>query len=130
MNRQLPGAFARAATALSIGLLACAFVPALFEVTTSAQDRLKTMPGYEQFQKVSPQLGGVMRSGAINGTWSADSGSVDYVLDGKRYRFAVATGQATELGPVADANGAAGRSGRGGGRGGTGVERGRQVASR
>ena len=69
-----------------------------------------------------------MRSGAVNGTWSADSSSVEYVLDGKRYRFDVATRSAAEIGAVADAAGA-GRGGRGGGRGGTGIERGRQAAS-
>ena len=42
MNRQLPGAVARIGTALSFGLLAVS----LIGVTTSAQDRLKTMPGY------------------------------------------------------------------------------------
>ena len=125
MNRQLPGAAARAATALSIGLLAFALV----DVTTSAQDRLKTMPGYAQYQKVSAQLNGLVRSGAINGTWSADSTSVEYVLDGKRYSFDVAARSATELGAAADGPAVAGRGGRGGGRGGTGVERGRQAAS-
>ena len=113
MNRTLPGRLARAGSVLSLSLLAFIYV----DVTTDAQDRLKAMPGYAQFQKVSPQLNGVVRSGAINGTWSADSGSVEYVLDGKRYRFDVATRNATDLGPVAEANGAAGRGGRGGGSG-------------
>ncbi len=125
MNRQLPGAVARAGTALSFGLLAAA----LIDNPTSAQDRLKTMPGYAQYLKMSTQLSGAVRSGAINGTWSADGASVDYVLDGKRYRFDVAAGSATDLGPAADAAGAAGRGGRGAGRGGTGIERGRQAAS-
>ena len=79
MNRQLPGAVARAGTALSFGLLAAA----LIDSPTSAQDRLKTMPGYAQYLKMSTQLSGAVRSGAINGAWSADGASVDYVLDGK-----------------------------------------------
>ena len=125
MNRQLPGAAARAGTALSFGLLGFA----LLHVTTSAQDRLKTMPGYAQYQKVSAQINGAVRSGALGGTWSADSGSVEYVLDGKRYRFDVAARAATEIGAAVDAAAGGGRSGRGGGRGGTGIERGRQAAS-
>jgi dipeptidyl-peptidase 4 len=125
VNRQLPGAVARAGTALSFGLLGFA----LLHETTNAQDRLKTMPGYAQYQKVSAQLNGVVRSGAINGTWSADSGSVEYVLDGKRYRFDLASRATTELGAAGDAAAAGGRGGRGGGRGGTGIERGRQAAS-
>ena len=122
MSRYQPGAVARAGTALSFGLVGVA----LFHVATSAQDRLKTMPGYAQYQKVSTQLNGAVRSGAVSGTWSADSASVEYVLDGKRYRFDVATRSATELGAATDAGG---RGGRGGGRGGTGIERGRQAAT-
>ena len=122
MSRYQPGAVARAGTALSFGLAGVA----LFHAATSAQDRLKTMPGYAQYQKVSAQLNGAVRSGAISGTWSADSASVEYVLDGKRYRFDVATRSATELGAAPDAGG---RGGRGGGRGGTGIERGRQAAT-
>jgi dipeptidyl-peptidase-4 len=122
VSRYQPGAVARAGIALSFGLVGVA----LFHVATSAQDRLKTMPGYAQYQKASAQLNGAVRSGAVSGAWSADSASVEYVLDGKRYRFDVATRGATELGAAPDAGG---RGGRGGGRGGTGIERGRQAAT-
>ena len=54
MNRQLPGAVARAGTALSFGLLAAA----LIDIPTSAQDRLKTMPGYAQWGRA---IGGDQR---------------------------------------------------------------------
>jgi dipeptidyl-peptidase 4 len=100
---------------------------ALMHVATSAQDRLKGMPGYEQYQRVSPQLNGAVRSGALNGTWAADSRSFEYVHDGKRYRFDVAARSAAELGPAGDVA-TPGRGGRGG-RGGSGIERGRQAAS-
>jgi dipeptidyl-peptidase-4 len=91
----------------------------------SAQDRLKGMPGYERYQKVSPQLNGAVRSGAVNGTWSADSRSFEYELDGKRYRFDVASKTASEIGAAAEAPAGRGR----GGRGATGIERGRQATS-
>ena len=119
MNR-LPGVLARAAGAVlltAIGL----------QSPSSAQDRLKGMPGYDQYQKISTQLNGAVRSGAINATWSQDSRSLEYVLDGKRYRFDVATKAVTDLGAAPDAP-AAGRGGRAG-RGGTGIERGRQAPS-
>jgi dipeptidyl-peptidase-4 len=99
----------------------------LVVVTTAAQDRLKTMPGYAQYQKMSAQVGGAVRSGAISGTWTADGTGVEYTLDGKRYRFDVTARAAAEVSGAPDA--AAGRGGRGGGRGGTGIERGRQAAS-
>jgi dipeptidyl-peptidase-4 len=101
------------------------FVGAFAFDPISAQDRLKGMPGYERYQKVSPQLNGAIRSGAINGTWSADSRSFEYELDGKRYRYDVAGKTAVESGVV---EAPAGRGGRGG-RGGTGIERGRQATS-
>ena len=124
MNRQLPGRLARAGTALSLSLLAFAYA----DVTTSAQDRLKTMPGYAQYQRLSAQLNGAVRSGAINGTWSADSSSVEYVSTASAIASTSRRAAPTEIGAVADAAGA-GRGGRGGGRGGTGIERGRQAAS-
>jgi dipeptidyl-peptidase-4 len=100
----------------------------LLSATPSAQDRLKRMPGYEQYQKVSTQLNGAVRPGAINGTWNADSTSFEYVLDGRRHRFDVSTRRVTDLG-AAPQPAVAGRGGRGAGRGGTGIERGRQAAS-
>ena len=47
----------RSAVALPLAL-------GLWQVSTGAQDRLKTMPGYEQFQKVSSQIPGAVKPGA------------------------------------------------------------------
>jgi dipeptidyl-peptidase-4 len=111
----------------SVVRAACAAVlcSALLQVPTGAQDRLKTMPGYEQYQKMQPQLAGAVRLGAVNGTWSDDSAGFDYTFEGKRHRFTVATKAVTELGAADMAPAGRGR----GGRGGTGIERGRQAAS-
>jgi dipeptidyl-peptidase-4 len=100
----------------------------MFSGAPIAQDRLKTMPGYEQYQKVNGQLAGVVRSGQVNGSWRADGSSFDYTHEGKRYRFDAAERRVIETG-AADISAATGRGGRGGGRGGTGIERGRQAAS-
>ncbi|MET0213707.1 MAG: DPP IV N-terminal domain-containing protein, partial [Vicinamibacterales bacterium] len=123
MNRQLPGAAVRVGTAVSLSLLGFG----LIHVTTNAQDRLKTMPGYAQYQRLSAQLNGAVRSGAISGTWTTDGSAVEYTFEGKRYRFDVTTHATTPVPATMEA--AAGRGGRGGGRGGTGIERGRQAAS-
>ncbi|HET7217323.1 MAG TPA: DPP IV N-terminal domain-containing protein [Vicinamibacterales bacterium] len=109
--------------AIALGLAAC-----LPPAAPVAQDRLKTMPGYDRYQKISTQINGAVRSGAINGAWSADSQTVEYVLDGTRYSFDIATRTATVLGDAANVP-AAGRGGRGGRGGAAGVERGRQAAS-
>ena len=54
--------------------------------------------------------------------------AVEYVFDGKRYRFDVATRSATELGAATDAA-RPGAAGAAADAGGTGIERGRQAAS-
>src|SRR5258708_29532766 len=82
----------------------------------SAQDRLKSMPGYDQFQKMSPQIPGSVKLGALAARWKDDGSSFEYVWNGKRYRYDVATKHATELGDAPDApQGGRRRGGSGGG---------------
>jgi dipeptidyl-peptidase-4 len=90
----------------------------------AAQDRLKTMPGYQEYQRLAGQLAGVVRSGELAVTWSPDSASFEYQKDGKRYRYDVASRQATAIG---NADPTAGRGGRGRGQGLP--DRGRQFTS-
>jgi dipeptidyl-peptidase 4 len=97
----------------------------VLEVHTAAQDRLKSMPGYARYQELAPQIPGSFKSGAITPTWSADATSFEYTLDGRRYRYDVATRQATALGDAAEPSGRAGRGGRGQGA----PQRGRQYAT-
>ncbi|MGE5101103.1 MAG: DPP IV N-terminal domain-containing protein, partial [Deltaproteobacteria bacterium] len=70
-----------------------------------AQDRLKSMPGYERYQRMAPlistALGGTGRGfgrGAGGGgvTWSADGKSVEFANGGKRYRMDLATKKIAE----------------------------------
>lgn len=64
-----------------------------------AQSRILTMPGYENWAKVSPQISGSVKLGSINASWAEDSKSFDYSLDGKRWRFDLATLKASEAPP-------------------------------
>jgi len=110
------------ARSITVAWLAIACAPVLLPTRLHAQDRLKTMPGYDQYQRMAPQIGSFVKLGALNVTWSPDGKSFEYVLDGKRQRFDVATRKiapATGTAPAAPA----------GRRFGGGVERGRQVAS-
>ena len=92
-------------------------VGALVALTSAGgQDRLKTMPGYEQFQRVGREIPSSVMLGAIIPTWSGDGASFEYALDGKRRRYDVAARKATEIGVAAETSGRA----RGG------PERGRQ----
>jgi dipeptidyl-peptidase-4 len=118
------------------------FVPAAaalaaVALVAPAQDRLKTMPGYDQYQKMSGQIPGSVKLGSLLVTWKDEGKAFEYSKDGKTYRYDVATKTAEEVkgggGGEPAAGGRGGRGGRGGqgggGRGAPGVERGRQVAS-
>ncbi|HUA57946.1 MAG TPA: DPP IV N-terminal domain-containing protein [Verrucomicrobiae bacterium] len=100
-----------------------------------AQDRLKTMPGYEQHQKMAEEMQGAFKSGALNVTWKDDT-SFEYDHDGRRWQYDVTARKAADIGEATGSGGRGGRGGRGGqggqgGRGGRapGVQRGRQAAS-
>lgn len=85
-----------------------------------AQDRVKTMPGYDQFQKMSGQLAGAFKSGAVSGTWTDDSKAFEFARDGKRWRYDVTSRKTNEVTGAAEAT-----TGRRGGPGAR-IERGRQ----
>ena len=91
---------------------------------TQAQDRLRTMPGYDQYQKVARDIPGAVRGGALAVSWK-DAASFEYVREGRRYRYDVGTRTAEDLGSAPEPVGR-GRGGRGGQ---GGPERGRQFDS-
>lgn len=98
---------------------------ALLAVTAlplTGQDRLRSMPGYDQYQKMRGQIAGAMKSGALVVQWVDDGKAFEYTYDGQRYRYDVASGERTEI------EGAGQASGRFGGRRG-GPARGRQYDS-
>ena len=70
---------------------------ALSATTSLAQDRLKQMPGYERYQRISKESGSAFKSGALAVTWTNDGAAFDYQKDGKRFRYDIATRAVTEL---------------------------------
>jgi dipeptidyl-peptidase 4 len=99
-----------------------------------AQDRLKTMPGYQQYQKMSRARSNAVTQGSLSITWTNDGKAFDYVRDGKHYRYDIAAGKSTELKPASSASSGGdegeGRERRRGRRqGGERPERGRQFTS-
>src|SRR5262245_30203198 len=82
----------------TVTLLTIAF--AISTLSVSAQDRLKTMPGYDQNQKMSGQIQASVKMGGLNVKWQDDAKSFDYYKDGKTYRYDLATRTATETGPA------------------------------
>lgn len=65
---------------------------------SQAQDKLRSMPGYEQYQKIAPQIRGSVEPGALNATWKEDGSGFEYVQDGKKYFYSVKSKTATEQG--------------------------------
>lgn len=67
-----------------------------------AQSRLPQMPGHEQYARMAPKLQGGFKSGAVTARWTDDGKSFEFVRDGKRLRFDVATRATTPVeGPAA-----------------------------
>ena len=77
-----------------------AFVVALIIPFNSSfsQDKLKKMPGYEQYQKMAPQIRSSVKFGTLSVTWSEDGNSFTYNENGKQYKYDVKRKKASEVG--------------------------------
>ncbi len=100
----------------------------ILSVAAGAQDRLKTMPGYDQFEKMSKQIVDAVGSGQLNVTWKDAGAAFEYSRGGKLYRFDMAARKATEIGDSPEAPARQGGGRAAGGRGAP-VARGRQAVS-
>src|SRR3954449_9247624 len=98
----------------------CALAAATATVSIAAQDRLKTMPGYDAAQRIARDAPAAVTGAATGITW-IDAGAFEYDQDGKRFRFDVAAGKAARIDAAPGGN-------TGGGRGGD-PDRGRQFES-
>jgi dipeptidyl-peptidase-4 len=77
-----------ARTLVSCCLAAVAAVVAIAPAATG-QSRIRNMPGYDQWAEMSPRITGAVKQGSVTVEWAEDSGSFEYTLDGKRWRFDV-----------------------------------------
>ncbi len=75
-------------------LVVCVF----FTTQAFAQDKLKEMPGYEQYQKTAPQIRTAVKPGTLTVKWSDDGSSFEYERDKKLYRYTVKTKTTAEVG--------------------------------
>jgi dipeptidyl-peptidase 4 len=94
-----------------------------------AQDRLKAMPEYERYQRMSRAIPTSVKLGALNVRWAEDGTSFEYQKQGKRFRYDLAARKATELGSAAQTQPSTQPDGLRPRRRPTGVARGRQSAS-
>lgn len=120
----------RIADALRRSLIAAvvAILGAAALITTSAQDRLKTMPGFEQHQKVSREIQGSVKLGALPVVWKDGGQAFEFRKDGKAYRYTIATRTTVET-PPTEANNPPPPGAFGGRRQAGGPARGRQFDS-
>src|SRR5262245_17414211 len=81
----------RTTLALVVAVLAAVTLP------LGAQDRLKTMPGYEQYQKMSGQISGSVKSASLDVAWKDGGKAFEYKKDGKTYRYDIAARKAEEI---------------------------------
>lgn len=105
--------------------LAWLLILSLGSLPLSAQGRLKTMPGYEQYQKMAREIPGSVKPGALAVKWLDGGQAFEFQRDGKSFRYTIALKQ---MATTEAAAGPAAPTGRGGRRGAPGVERGRQAA--
>jgi len=56
-------------------------------ITARAQQRLKTMPGYERYQKLKKEIPKSVKLGSLSVTWTEDGNAFEYSKDGKRYQY-------------------------------------------
>jgi len=114
---------------LVIALLVILGLSVVTPTPIGAQDRLKTMPGYAQYQKMSREIPGSVKLGALSVVWKDGGQAFEYRKDGKAYRYTIATRTATEVTPSGENDppppGAFGGRRREAG----GLERGRQFNS-
>lgn len=97
--------------------------------TATAQERLKSMPGYERQQEIGPKIRTSFRSGALSVQWLDEGRALEFRRGSARFRFDLDARKLSELPPAEAAAGEQG-GGSGRGRGGAGgPERGRQHVS-
>ncbi len=64
---------------------------------SQGQDRLKSLPRYERFQRLDQAISSSVKMGSLSVTWIQGGRAFEYQKDGKRYRYDLAERRATEV---------------------------------
>lgn len=86
----------------------------LSSLPIQAQERLKSMPGYDQFQKMSREIPGSVKPGTVAVRWVDGGKSFEYSRDGRIVRYDLATrttSPAEGSGPITGSTGPGRRGG-------------------
>ncbi len=81
---------------MNLNTIKSAFFAVLFLTTitfTSAQDKLKKMPGYERYSEVAPKIRGSVKMAPMYINWSDDSKSFMYMKDGQKKQYSIGKGE-------------------------------------
>ena len=71
----------------------------LIPAFSAAQDRLKTYPGYEQYQKMSKEIQGAVKLGTLQQvTWKDAGKTFEFTKDSKIWRYDIKSKKTTEVG--------------------------------
>ena len=99
--------------------LQLAFLPSLL----LSQDRLKTYPNYDRYEKLMKEMREVAKLGSVRVTWKDGGQALEFVRDGQQWRYDLRTKKLTKIGEAKEQPpmGFARRAGM--------PERGRQFAS-
>jgi dipeptidyl-peptidase-4 len=89
---------------LAIALFGVCVLSGIAPTNTRAQDRLKTMPGYEQYQKMNREIPGSVKPGLLSVVWKDGGQAFEYRKEGKAYRYTIATRTAAEVAPTGENN--------------------------
>lgn len=67
-----------------------------------SQDRLKTYPNYDRYERLLKEIREAVKSGALRVTWKDDGEALEFSRDGKQWRFDIRTGKLLETGKASE----------------------------
>lgn len=88
---------------MKLNSIKTAFLAVLFLMVLtalSAQDKLKKMPGYEQYREVAPKIRGSVKMAPMYVSWKEDGTSFQYIKEGQNYVYTVGKGEAKDNEPM------------------------------
>ena len=74
------------------------FSQLFFCLSLQAQQRLKTYPNYDRYEKISKEIREAAKLGLLHVTWKDDGQALEFARDGKQWRFDLKTKKLTETG--------------------------------
>ncbi len=70
----------------------------VFSALAYGQDRLKTYPNYDRYEKLSKEIREAVKLGSLRVTWKDNGQSLEFVRDGKLWKFDLKTKKLMEAG--------------------------------